>query len=72
MRGEKIMATASDDPAVCICPKVECPRHGDCARCRSYHAHTPSARKPCCERRLTRLKRLLRMRLGWKRTTEKA
>ncbi len=34
----------------CPCPKKNCPRHGDCAACRSHHA----ANKwypPYCDRR---------------------
>ncbi len=45
-------------PAVCTCPKRDCPRHGDCEPCRNYHLNSRRPMPPYCERKRNWLQRL--------------
>ncbi|MGB8261775.1 MAG: hypothetical protein WCE75_15545 [Terracidiphilus sp.] len=43
---------------LCPCPKLKCPRHGDCGPCREYHRNRKHPRPPRCERKPNWFRRL--------------
>ncbi len=43
----------------CACPRQDCPRHGNCAACRLYHANSSRTRLPYCQRKRSWFQRLL-------------
>gem|GEM_PF-2959170 len=49
--GAKVFAIVGERPAVCTCPKRDCPRHGDCVPCRAYHLNAKHPKPPRCERK---------------------
>ncbi len=53
-----VFAIVSHKPEVCTCPKLDCPRHGDCQPCRNYHLNDRHPRPPYCERKPGLLKRI--------------
>lgn len=57
----QVFTFVSERPAVCTCPK-DCPRHGDCERCRDYHMHSTRQRAPYCERKPGWFRRVFRVR----------
>jgi len=46
----------------CKCPKLNCPRHGNCGPCRAYHLNRRHPRPPRCERKPNWFRRLLGLR----------
>jgi hypothetical protein len=48
----------SEPPVVCACPKLKCPRHGDCTACREFHLNAKRPKPPRCERKPNWLRRL--------------
>jgi hypothetical protein len=53
-----VFAIVNRKPEVCTCPKRDCPRHGDCQRCRTYHLSDRHPRPPYCERKPVWFRRL--------------
>jgi len=47
-------------PARCTCPKIECPRHGNCAACRANHLNDKRPGPPNCEREPSWFKKAFR------------
>jgi len=53
-----VFAIVGHRPGVCTCPKRDCPRHGNCQPCRSYHLNDKRPRPPYCERKPSLWRRL--------------